>query len=82
MSSNNIVIVSELARGIDTIAHTATVQNQQRTIAVLGSGLDVIYPSENRKLAESIMDKGTIISEFPIGTKPKACILYDTDKYI
>jgi DNA processing protein len=72
LSSNNIVIVRGLTRGIDTIAHTATVQNQQRTIAVLGSGLDVIYPSENRKLAESIMEKGTIISEFPIGTKPEA----------
>ncbi len=47
LSSNNIVIVSGLARCIDTIAHTATVQNKQRTIAVLGSGLDIIYPSEN-----------------------------------
>ena len=72
ISSKNVVIVSGLARGIDTVAHTAAVQNQQRTIAVLGSGLDVIYPSENRKLAESIMEKGTIISEFPIGTKPEA----------
>ena len=71
LSSKNVVIVSGLARGIDTMAHAATVQNQQRTIAVLGSGLDVIYSSENRKLAESIMEKGTIISEFPIGTKPK-----------
>ncbi|MBU0528359.1 DNA-processing protein DprA [bacterium] len=72
LSSQNIVIVSGLARGIDTVAHTATVQNKQRTIAVLGSGLDIIYPSENRKLAESILENGTIVSEFPIGTKPEA----------
>ncbi|MEE9573516.1 MAG: DNA-processing protein DprA [Candidatus Neomarinimicrobiota bacterium] len=72
LSSKNIVIVSGLARGIDTIAHTATVQNKQRTIAVLGNGLDIIYPSENRKLFENILEKGTIVSEFPIGTKPEA----------
>ena len=72
ISSNNIVIVSGLARGIDTIAHTTTVQNKQRTIEVLGSGLDIIYPAENPKLAESILENGTIISEFPVGTKPEA----------
>lgn len=72
LSSKNIVIVSGLARGIDTVAHTATVQNKQRTIAVLGSGIDIIYPSENRKLFENILEKGTIVSEFPIGTKPEA----------
>lgn len=72
LSSKNIVIVSGLARGIDTFAHTATVQNNQRTIAVLGSGLDIIYPAENRKLVENILEKGTIVSEFPIGTKPEA----------
>ena len=72
LSSKNIVIVSGLARGIDTVAHTATVQNKQRTIAVLGSGLDIIYPAENRKLAENILEKGTIVSEFPVGTKPEA----------
>jgi DNA processing protein len=72
LSSKNIVIVSGLARGIDTVAHTATVQNNKRTIAVLGSGLDIIYPSENRKLVENILENGTIVSEFPIGTKPEA----------
>jgi len=72
LSSQNIVIVSGLARGIDTVAHTTTVQNNQRTIAVLGNGLDIIYPAENRKLAESILENGTIVSEFPVGTKPEA----------
>jgi len=48
------------------------VQNKQRTIAVLGSGLDIIYPAENRHLAESTLENGTILSEFPVGTKPEA----------
>lgn len=72
LSLKGIVIVSGLARGIDTFAHKATVNNAQRTISVLGSGIDVIYPSENRKLVEQIIEKGTIVSEFPIGTKPDA----------
>lgn len=72
LSSKKIIVVSGLASGIDTFAHAATVQNKQRTIAVLGSGLDIIYPSVNRKLAEKILENGTIVSEFPIGTKPEA----------
>lgn len=72
LSSSNISVVSGLARGIDTVAHKSTVSNGGRTIAVLGNGLDTIYPAENRKLAESIVENGTIISEFSIGTKPEA----------
>lgn len=72
LSVNNITIISGLARGIDTIAHSSTVKNKGRTIAVLGNGLDTVYPSENRKLADSIIEKGALISEFPIGTKPEA----------
>ena len=72
LSNNSMIIVSGLAHGIDTVAHTATVQNNNRTIAVLGCGIDKIYPSENKKLAEKILDGGTIISEFPIGVKPEA----------
>jgi len=68
--SNNITIVSGLARGIDTIAHKTTVEGGGRTISVLGSGMDVIYPAENKKLAEEICEKGTLISEFKLGTKP------------
>ena len=68
--SKNISIVSGLARGIDTIAHKAAVAGGGRTISVLGSGLDVIYPGENRKLVEEICEKGTLISEFSLGTKP------------
>ena len=70
LASRNIAVVSSLARGIDTIAHKTAVQTGGRTLAVLGSGLDVIYPGENRRLAEDICPKGTLISEFPLGTQP------------
>ena len=68
--ASNISIVSGLARGIDTITHKETVKFGGRTIAVLGSGIDVIYPAENQKLVDEICDKGSIISEFPLRTKP------------
>ncbi|MCX8057247.1 MAG: DNA-processing protein DprA [Ignavibacteria bacterium] len=67
-----ITIVSGLARGIDTIAHQIAIQNKGRTFAVLGSGLDVIYPAENKKLFYSIIENGCLISEYLFGTKPDA----------
>ncbi len=70
---NNMTIVSGLARGVDSIAHTAAVENQGRTIAVLGSGIDCIYPPENQKLADKITDgHGAVISEYALGVKPEA----------
>ncbi len=72
LSQAGLIVVSGLARGIDTVAHQATVSAGGRTIAVLGSGLDYIYPSENRKLASQIVENGTILTEFPPGTKPDA----------
>lgn len=72
LASQGITIVSGLARGIDSIAHTSALKNKTRTIAVIGSGLDVIYPSENKKLFEQISENGVVISEFPLGTKPDA----------
>jgi DNA processing protein len=68
---NGVTIVSGLARGIDAIAHRVALQSGGRTIAVLGSGVDVIYPSEHRALAQSIVDHGALLSEYAPGTKPE-----------
>jgi len=65
-----ISVVSGLAYGIDTIAHQTAVARGGRTIAALGSGLDVIYPASNIKLAEKIEQTGVLLSEFPMGTGP------------
>lgn len=67
-----VTIVSGLARGVDGIAHRAALDAGQRTIAVLGSGVDIIYPGEHRELAEQILENGAIVSEHPVGTKPDA----------
>jgi DNA processing protein len=72
LARQNITIVSGLARGIDSIAHKTALKNGSRTIAVIGSGLDVIYPPENKKLFNEIAERGAIISEYPLGTKPDA----------
>lgn len=72
LCAEGIVIVSGLARGIDSIAHSTAVKNGGRTIAVIGSGLDVIYPPENRRLFKEIEETGMIVSEFDFGTKPDA----------
>jgi DNA processing protein len=69
---NKFTIVSGLARGIDTIAHKIALDNHGRTIAVMGSGIDQIYPPENRRLMQEIIKNGVVISEFPLGTKPDA----------
>jgi DNA processing protein len=72
LSKASITIVSGLAKGIDSSGHRGCVDANGRTIAVLGSGIDIIYPYENRKLAEKIIaNGGLILSEFPIGTKPE-----------
>jgi DNA processing protein len=71
LSHNNITIVSGLARGIDTIAHRAALAAGGRTIAVAACGLDIIYPAENANLAKQIIEHGALISEYPLGTKPK-----------
>ncbi|MCX8105108.1 MAG: DNA-processing protein DprA [Ignavibacterium album] len=72
LAIQGITIVSGMARGIDSIAHKTALKNNSRTIAVIGSGLDVVYPPENKKLFEEISENGVIITEFPLGTKPDA----------
>ncbi len=71
LSSMGFTIVSGMARGIDTLAHTAAVKSGGRSIAVLGSGIDVPYPPENRGLMEKLAASGYVISEFPAGTPPE-----------
>lgn len=66
----DVVTVSGLATGIDTICHKRTIERGGKTIAVVGSGLDVIYPSENRKYWKEIGENHLLISEYPLGTPP------------
>ena len=72
LAKQNITIVSGLARGIDSVAHKTALKNGGRTIAIIGSGLDVIYPPENKYLFNQIIENGAVISEFTLGTKPDA----------
>jgi len=72
LTERGFTIVSGLARGIDTCAHRGALEGGGRTLAVLGSGIDLIYPWENKGLAEVITRHGAIVSEFPLGTQPEA----------
>jgi len=72
LSQSKITIVSGLAKGIDSIAHHSALETGGRTIAVFACGLDIVYPSENANLARSIIQQGALISEYPLGTRPRA----------
>ncbi|MBC7869976.1 MAG: DNA-protecting protein DprA [Chitinophagaceae bacterium] len=70
LAQQGITIISGLAQGIDSAAHLGALAGGGRTIAILGCGVDVIYPRENRELAQKIIADGALVSEFPIGTQP------------
>ena len=66
----DITLISGLAEGIDTVALTTSIERTGKTVAVVGTGLDTVYPYENKHLWEKIYTTGTIISEYPLGTQP------------
>jgi DNA processing protein len=70
LAVHGITVVSGMARGIDSAAHRGALLGRGRTIAVLGCGVDVVYPRESRGLMKQIVETGAVISEFPMGTKP------------
>lgn len=70
LAERGVTIISGLAHGVDAAAHRGALEAGGRTLAVLGSGIDVIYPYDHRSLADEIAAQGAIISEFPLGTKP------------
>jgi DNA processing protein len=72
LATSGITVVSGLALGIDTVAHKSALASEGRTIAVLGSGVDQIYPPENRGLAQAIAANGAVVSEYALGTRPDA----------
>ncbi len=71
LAAVGVTVVSGMARGIDTAGHKGALAGGGRTIAVLGSGLDVIYPRENKRLMDKITASGAVISEYPLGTPPE-----------
>jgi len=72
MAAAGLTVVSGMARGIDSVAHTAALSGLGRTIAVLGCGVDTVYPPENKKLYDRIIENGAVVSEYSMGAKPSA----------
>ncbi|MSQ30606.1 MAG: DNA-protecting protein DprA [Dehalococcoidia bacterium] len=72
LAATGVTVVSGLARGVDTIAHRTALDSGGRTVAALANGLDTVYPPENRRLAEEIVERGALVTDYPLGTKPRA----------
>lgn len=70
LGARGVTVVSGLARGVDTAAHRGALDAGGRTVAVLGSGVDVVYPPENRRLSAEVVKAGALVSQFPMGTAP------------
>src|SRR6478672_6262884 len=71
LASRGITVTSGLARGIDAAAHRGAIRGQGRTVAVMGTGIDMVYPRENTKLTRDILDSGgCLVTQFPLGTPP------------
>jgi len=70
LAQNGFTVVSGLAEGIDTEAHRGCLEAGGRTLAVLGTGVDVVYPPSNRELYKQILQQGLVLSEYPVGTPP------------
>ncbi len=72
LAASGLTVISGLARGVDALAHSAALTAGGRTVAVLGSGVDRVYPPENRGLATEIMKRGALLSDYPLGTAPES----------
>ena len=70
IAARGLVVVSGMARGVDAIPHQGAMAVNGRAMGVLGTGVDVCYPKENRELYKKVLERGAIISEFPLGTHP------------
>jgi len=71
LAARGVTVVSGMAMGIDSEAHSGALRGSGATVAVLGSGLDVVYPQQNRALYEQIRARGLVLSEYPLGTRPE-----------
>lgn len=72
LAANGVTVVSGLARGVDAVAHRAALKAGGRTLAILGSGVDRVYPPEHIQMAEEMMKHGAVISDYPLGTPPES----------